>query len=215
MAAAGESSRQQGQRGEFIAPEEGIRILAALLGADISRAAVLPMVWSEWRQRYPAFARKPFLSGVLDQAPGPLRSGTHVSRRAVLPSDPAERREALIALVTEVAATVVRLPAASLERAAPLRNIGMDSLMALEIRNQLQDRVGVTVSLVTIVEGPSLVELADVLLEALALAQSQGGVPPGGPGAAPENESVETLAGLDDLSDENVDALLRRMLAGR
>jgi hypothetical protein len=118
-------------------------------------------------------------------------------------------------IVTEAVAGVVRLPGSSLDSEAPLRNIGIDSLMALEIRNQLQDRAGVTLPLVTIVEGPSIAELVTILLPALDASSASVAIGMSGSGDL-EVASFEPAPGaaeLDDLSDESVDAMLRRMLA--
>ena len=117
----------------------------------------------------------------------------------------------LTGIVTDAVAAIVRLPGASLETGAPLRNIGMDSLMALEIRNQLQDRAGVTIPLVTIVEGPSISELVTLMLASLDTAA----VTREPSGASRGAGQAEDMTGLDELSDENVDAMLRRMLAER
>ena len=81
--------------------------------------------------------------------------------------------------------------------------------MALEIRNRLQDRAGVTVPLVTLIEGPSISDLAAIMVESVNERLS----------APPEPTTASVLpAGdveLDDLSDESVDAMLRQMLAER
>ena len=91
---------------------------------------------------------------------------------------------------------------------APLRSLGLDSLMALEIRNRLQERAGVTVSLVTLIQGPSIADLAETLVEHLdrvaPAAKEAASADPGG-------ASVD----VQQLSDESVDALLRQMLAER
>jgi hypothetical protein len=79
--------------------------------------------------------------------------------------------------------------------------------MALELRNTLQDRTGVALPLVTLVEGPSIGDLASFILEALATApleDSSGGTEAG---------ITANVTEVDEMSDENVDALLRRMLA--
>ena len=54
---------------EFISPEEGIQTLAALMANGRSRAAVLPMNWTTWQERYPAFAAAPLLRDVVSGQP--------------------------------------------------------------------------------------------------------------------------------------------------
>jgi acyl carrier protein len=207
-------------RHEFISPDEGMSILAALLPAAPPRMAVLPIVWSEWRDRHPVFARAPFLRRVIDQQAaagetiGRDRGRPASMKKALLAAAVPERQTMLAGLALEVVAGVVRLPASSLDPEAPLRNLGMDSLMALEIRNHFQDRAGVTLPLVTIVEGPSIAQLVTVLLTALdELARATVTSPTGISDGAGAGSSLPAAADLDELSDENVDAMLRRMLA--
>ena len=76
-----------------------------------------------------------------------------------------ERHDMVTDIVTRVVAAVLRLPIADVDPGMPLRHVGLDSLMALELRNTLQDRAGVTVSLVALVEGPSVSELTTLILE--------------------------------------------------
>jgi hypothetical protein len=80
--------------------------------------------------------------------------------------------------------------------------------MALELRNKLQDRTGVAVPLVALVEGPSITELASLILGGLADARPEKPAERG-----VEAHPQQLPANVDELSDENVDALLRRMLA--
>ena len=196
--AAASKSRQPAGRHEFVAPDEGVRILSGLLRTETARVAVMPMAWAEWRERYPAFARTPFLNRVVDRPAGAKPARVESKRAAILAASGDDQRRMLTGIVVDVVASVVRLPGSSLELDAPLRNLGMDSLMALEIRNQLQDRAGVTVPLVTIVDGPSLAELVGTMLASLSA--------PAGQVSAPD---------LDELSDDSVDEMLRRMLAER
>ena len=64
------------------------------------------------------------------------------ARLAAMGSD-AERLKALVELVQEDIAAVLALPGASSVRAdVPLKELGLDSLMAVELRNRLSARVG-------------------------------------------------------------------------
>jgi acyl carrier protein len=189
-------------------------MLAMLLERDVARAAVLPMDWPEWSRMYPAFAAAPFLRRVVDgqtAGAGAREASDRVSMKAaVLAADESARQVMVSELVARSVAGVLRLPVSEVDVAMPLRNVGLDSLMALELRNTLQDRIGVAVPLVALVEGPSITELTSLILRALADLPAE---------APPEavsgiNADLKRVpAEVDELSDESVDALLRRMLA--
>jgi acyl carrier protein len=77
-----------------------------------------------------------------------------------------------------------------LDRQLPLSTLGIDSLMAVQLKNRLEADLGVAVPIAYFLQGPSVAQLARQVLEQL---------PP--------------LANLDQLSDEEVDAMLRDLLA--
>ena len=131
-------------------------------------------------------------------------------RAALLGADGPARQEMVTDLVARSVAAVLRLPISEVDVAMPLRNAGLDSLMALELRNKLQDRTGVAVPLVALVEGPSIVELASLILGGLAEAPPDESFRDGAGGDA---DPQGLPADIGELSDESVDALLRRMLA--
>jgi len=113
-------------------------------------------------------------------------------------------------LVRRIVAAVLRLPISDVDLATPLRHAGLDSLMALELRNTLEDRAGVAVPLVALVEGPSVGELTTLVLKAWADAPAE---PSRAVVSGVDRELQQPLVGVDELSDESVDALLRKMLA--
>ena len=48
-----------------------------------------------------------------------------------------------------------------------LNQFGLDSLMALELKNRIEARCGITIPLVSILTGPSVKDLSSVLLDAI------------------------------------------------
>ncbi|MBI1357392.1 MAG: amino acid adenylation domain-containing protein [Acidobacteria bacterium] len=65
-------------------------------------------------------------------------------------------------------AQALGLPLARLDADEPLNRLGLDSLMAVELRNRVELRYGVTVPMVKFLEGPSVAELAALVSERLA-----------------------------------------------
>lgn len=104
-----------------------------------------------------------------------------------------------------------------------MSRLGLDSLMATELRNRLVAETGCSLPLVRLLEGPSVAELVDLLeaeLNAAAprAAEETSAVPPGSArasGAIAPDEAGRVLDGIDDLSDAQVDALLTEMLRER
>ncbi|MBB4895859.1 amino acid adenylation domain-containing protein [Streptomyces olivoverticillatus] len=63
------------------------------------------------------------------------------------------------ALVTSTVAGALRAPEAELDLHEPLPNLGLDSLMALEVKNALSMRLGISLPLAAFLEGRSIAEL--------------------------------------------------------
>src|SRR5439155_10352393 len=109
----------------------------------------------------------------------------------------------------EQAARVLRLPAASLDAQLPLNNLGIDSLMAIELKNRIEADLGVTVPMVKFLEGPSVRDLSGFLADKLAPAEVTATPPTAA--AAFDPDAADLLARIDTLSDDQVDALLHEL----
>ena len=94
------------------------------------------------------------------------------ARLTALASD-AERLKALVELVQEDIAAVLALPeASSVPADVPLKELGLDSLMAVELRNRLSARVGAKLPATVAFDYPTARAMAQLLLEKLELGRS-------------------------------------------
>ncbi len=110
------------------------------------------------------------------------------------------------------------LPETRIDVEQPLTNLGIDSLMAMEIKSRVEGELGVDIPIVHLLEGPTISKLADQLLPQLA--QRPAGPPNPEPTETPDQtedvmgeEATQLLQQLDGLPDDKVDALMHRMLA--
>ena len=69
-------------------------------------------------------------------------------------------------------ARVLQLPAASVDLQQPLNNLGLDSLMALELFTRIEKTFGQTLSPATTLQAPTVEQLANIL--SAAFAQTDG-----------------------------------------
>ncbi|WP_406484925.1 SDR family NAD(P)-dependent oxidoreductase [Streptomyces sp. NBC_01563] len=147
-------------------PEEGIALLQHLLDASVTQVTVLPADWVRWRAAYPDAARDPLLSEMFHSASEstqvPESKSAPVVVEPVAAPAPSTRRSTDIQnfLVNRVA-KVLALPADRLSVRKPLNRMGMDSLMATEVRSEIQREFGVILPLAKILSGQSLADLTD------------------------------------------------------
>jgi phthiocerol/phenolphthiocerol synthesis type-I polyketide synthase A len=81
----------------------------------------------------------------------------------------AERGAALESVLRECVSQVVKLPAARVELDAPLRGLGVDSIMSVELCNRLTARLGVRLSATLVWNYPTIRELVPFLATKLGV----------------------------------------------
>jgi acyl carrier protein len=109
---------------------------------------------------------------------------------------------------------VLRIAAERIDRNEPLKAMGLDSLMALELRNRLEVRTGLTLSATTTWNYPTVVVLAGHLAERMAVsleAAADAAPAPLLATAAADNNASEALDA--ELSQDELEALLAEELA--
>lgn len=184
-----------------IRPDAGIAVLERLLESAPPYVGVVPIDWPAFLAGQSApIAWEKFATSTPVARPQP--SGVPAASGAFLAgleSAPPARREAMLADL--VAARVGELLALDgpADPVKPLGDQGVDSLMAVELRNDLKKQLDLDALPATLVfDHPSVEAIARFLLEeVLAL-------------DAPEqaSETADPLAAIEDLSDEEVERLL-------
>ncbi|MFF7178014.1 SDR family NAD(P)-dependent oxidoreductase [Streptomyces sp. NPDC008121] len=164
------------QRGyAMISPEEGIDALERVLSHDRGRTAYTPADVPRWLESFPATGRTAFFAelasgtGAVDQA-----DGGNALLRSLRESDgPRQRHQLLEARVLEHIATVLRLPADRFDAATSLVTLGLDSLMAMALRNRLQRDLALAIPTTVMWTHPTASALTRYLLARLHPEQEQ------------------------------------------
>nr|CUW01173.1 Type I polyketide synthase [Streptomyces caniferus] len=182
-----------------LAPDHGLALYDAALGRP--EAALLPML-VDTRALGSAGAVPPLLSGLLPTAPrraaagpaapaGPDSAGALARTLATLSRD--EAHHTLLDVVcTQVAAVLGHTSAAEVGDQQSFKDLGFDSLTAVELRNRLDTATGALLPATLVFDHPTPLALADHLCAELALAR------PAGQAAAPEDDAAvrEALAAI-------------------
>jgi acyl carrier protein len=160
-----------------LTPAQGQAALASLLQTDTAQVTVMPVDWRALARLSPSLARAPFLAPlVAAEAGAPTEPGAEPPRQTVAAlraAAPAARQGLLEVYLQEQVARVLRLPPAKLDVHRPLSTLGIDSLMAVELKNRVESELRTSLPLIRLVQGPSVAELAGLLLE-----QMEGSEPP-------------------------------------
>ena len=191
--------------------------LGNLLRGTVPQMMIADIDWAVLKPLHEARRRRPFLSR-MGTAPAAVEPGAQTSAPALIDrwrTTPADlRHDVLLAFVSGEVATVL-----ALDRGEPvpletgLFELGMDSLMSVELRRRLEQGVGQTLPSTLTFNYPSVSALATFISD-----QLQGTVAEAEPSTAQPAEitSVSTTDDLDGLSDEELEArLLARLEQAR
>jgi acyl carrier protein len=162
----GERMVARGLRG--ISPAEGIAALAAALDTGLAQVAVLDLDAAAWLRTYPG-AREGSVLRDLGATTGEATSisGAIRARLAAGASD-VERTAAVETWVAGEVGGVLGYAAAGLDPDAQLGDLGLDSLMAVELRIRLESGLGCTLSSTLLFNYPTIRRLAAHLGSRLA-----------------------------------------------
>lgn len=199
-----------------ISPEKGLQALEATIRRDLVEVGVTPVNWSLYLKQYQDRPQPPFL---LDMA-APVAGKTAASRSATAPKPqllqqlktaPAnQRRKLLLDYVQRQALHVLGLESGfRLNKEQPLNELGLDSLMAVELRNLIGAGLELQRSLpaTLLFDYPSVAAVADYLAKEVLALEVNGEAEHAEKPAAPAAEDE-----LDSLSDEEASALLLQEL---
>lgn len=211
--------------------QEALTLLEKAIQREHVQVSVMRLEWSRWRglgvtgrvsHRFAHLCRQ--------DEPGQARvaDGALPDRGAIEAASPEARAEILGDLLRDKVARVLGTAPERIDNDRPLLQLGIDSLMAVELRNWIEGELHVNLPIVELMRSPSLSRLAALLAESCGpkdasppsgpARQRTPGAPEdghpravAGPGAPPE----EWLARVADLSGEQVDALLASLLNER
>ena len=105
----------------------------------------------------------------------------------------------------EVVGSVLRVKPDSLRDDQPLTDLGLDSLMAVEIENSLESTIGVALPPTSLMRARTIGQIASLI------ASQMGGktvTPAPAAAAAPVEAAVAEDVDLEALSDQDIDRLL-------
>ncbi len=187
-------------------PQQGADAFGQLLSFGGSQIGVMALNVRQWRQSYAKAAGMPLLAELMqaeEEGATAGASGTSV-RAALIAAEPGQRIGLLESHVREQLGQVLRLAPSRIDARTPFRSLGIDSLMALELRNRLESSLGLTLSATLVWNYPTITALAPFLADTLRL---------------PVEAAVEIVAEpvamedeLDNLSESEMAELLAQEL---
>ena len=192
--------------GKALTATEALDWLERMLASGQSGFGVVNLDWSALRRVMPTAdspkyrALVPDVEATVDDA-----TGAETVRRWLAEMTDEQFIPRLIEILKREVAEILRIAPDRLDEHRSVHDLGMDSLMGMELITALEKRVGVRVPVMLLSEGPSIARLAEKITRQLRGAGS-GGEPAADNSLA---EDVRHMASVhaEELSREHLDAI--------
>jgi surfactin synthase thioesterase subunit/NAD(P)-dependent dehydrogenase (short-subunit alcohol dehydrogenase family)/acyl carrier protein len=149
---------------KYIPPEDGMHVFDYLLRRRVDHAAVTITDWSVYVEQFPEC---PPVYAELAREVGPqsekkrANEGQDVQTRLRLASKP-EQRAILVDIIRQQVMDELGLQE-TFDTRQPLNELGLDSLMSVNLVNRLEAALGISIPVVQLIQGPNLDQFIDDL----------------------------------------------------
>nr|WCO03998.1 AjuE [Cystobacter sp.] len=194
-----------------IPPEAGAEAFLRTLLGGTPRPVVMPFHLRRWIQSFPRAAASPLLAELVAEQGASAGAQAGAFRAALLAAEPPARLSLLESHLREQIARVLRLDPSRIDRQTPFNTLGLDSLMALALRNRLEESLGLTLSATVLWGYPTIAALAPHLAARMQV--------PLAPAAEAVPQEQKDRGALDEAMREvstlSEDDALQALLAGQ
>jgi acyl transferase domain-containing protein/NADPH:quinone reductase-like Zn-dependent oxidoreductase/acyl carrier protein/short-subunit dehydrogenase len=197
--------------------DQGLLALQRAVESGAPQVMVAPIDWKVYFERVSQGVVSPFLAEVAGEVSAPASAtslghgdvGAVDVRRQLADAPPARRLPMLVTFVRERALRVLGGdPARPLDPSTPLGDLGLDSLLAVELRNALSAALGQPLPATLLFDHPTVAAVTEYLATLLKI----DGAPQSGQAAPVDEQSL--LDRVERLSEDELDRLLASKMQG-
>ncbi len=165
MAAEAGRDEQLAARGMSLLPaDKAVQALELLIGSDSSNTAVMAVNWGDLLRASGGRTIPPLLHDIAANIDigGSADSAEDLAFRAELSAlEVPKRKEMLNGYFGKQLAAIMGLEAEDINVTQPLNTLGLDSLMAIELKNKIENKLRITLPMALFMKEPSVSTLAD------------------------------------------------------
>jgi acyl carrier protein/short-subunit dehydrogenase len=199
-----------------LTPEQGLHVLEQLLDQSSTQVGVLQVDWSKFIQQFPATHQPLLFSQLVAELysqPLAASSATQAQYQFLeqLKAAPSKQRLTILVNYIQNAVSTVMGCDSLLETQVGFFEMGMDSLMTLELKNLLQTSLGITLPSTLTYEYSTIEALAEYLLNKVVLVDEPLVSEAQFKNATKEQTNI--LAEIEQLSVNELEALIDGELA--
>ena len=205
----GRAKMPRGMKG--ISNVDGLRVLGQLVSRGEINVGVMPYDWREWASAHPDTASSPYFSRLVVDETREAHTGQDL-RGADLRGRPLSAQTALLrGYLQECMGQVLQVSPAEIPADKPLSELGVDSLMSVELVSRIENSLDVTFPLVSLIQGPTIDDLVNELVGLVdASPVVDDSIDQSLRARTPDRSPAELLGELQELGEDSVDQLLDR-----
>jgi acyl transferase domain-containing protein/NADPH:quinone reductase-like Zn-dependent oxidoreductase/SAM-dependent methyltransferase/acyl carrier protein len=192
-----------------LSPHEVVDLMESSLMANADQAMAIRIDWAKWRQVFRSMQERPLLERIFSAIEGNDSPGKVSDYRQRIESAAPDEVEGIVGqAVRDAVASVLRVKPETLRDDQPLTDLGLDSLMGVEIENTLDASLGVSLPPASLTRARTIGQIITLIAESMGAKRS--GATPAKKTAA-RVEAPQTLSeevDLTALSDEEIAGLL-------
>lgn len=139
--------------------DKGLQVLEELLlNKNVGQIGVIPVDWSQFFQADSTVSTSPLFSQLIDHET--VKTRNHNSQILEQLEAASDRLNVLVDYLQTEIAYILRIDSSQLDRQEALTNMGLDSLLAVELRNQLKTNLKIDIAIAKFLEDISIFGLA-------------------------------------------------------
>ncbi len=148
-------------------PQQGLELLGRILQGNASQEAVMPLNFDRWLETYPTLLKSRFFEHVLPSGTSPtkpknpsaqgiLDKAADIQQRILAAATTDQQKTALRQYLQDQLTSILRIPPAELDSQKSFKDLGLDSLTGLEMRNRINLHLAITLSATAVWNYPSI-----------------------------------------------------------
>ena len=178
--------------------DDGMEALQHALRWQPTQLGLFNLDWSAWAATEPTSGASPRFASLVATGKSDIADHPLYRELAAMPEE--DRTEVLNYVLIEQIAETLRIPVEKLEANDSISDLGMDSLMAVELQTMVRVNMGVELSSLEMMKGENIGQMGAMILSKMNLSDSDE--------TEPNGLANLKAKDVDDMSDEEVDRLL-------
>jgi acyl transferase domain-containing protein/NADPH:quinone reductase-like Zn-dependent oxidoreductase/SAM-dependent methyltransferase/acyl carrier protein len=192
-----------------LSQREVVALLESFLSGGVTQVMAIRVDWAKWQQFFRGMQENPLLERVLTLAEGQDTNDAIGDFRLKIESAEPEELEAIIGqAVRSAVGSVLRVKPDTLRDDQPLTDLGLDSLMGVEIESSIESSTGVALPAASLIRARTLGQIVALIAEHMGVKRA-GVAPTATAQSTPAHDPASTdEVDFDALSDEEIEGLL-------